>query len=272
MKRICFLLLQVGLLHSAHSQKMEWELQLGTLGYAGDLTQSTPSIHSLGPAAGLIVHYRLHPQVSIRAGLTYGTAGAHDKYNKDTLLQRRNLSFRTAIAEGHLGVEVNLIDPADSKVYPYVFAGVGVYHFNPYAMDDGDEKVFLKPLSTEGQGLPEYPDRKEYNLTQLSLPFGGGLKMKVNERFSVGFEIGIRKTFTDYLDDVSTRYINYNILDARRGPKAVELAFRGITPAGVQAEPVTDDIRGNPKEKDVYYYMGFKLIFRKGPSKKTTEK
>lgn len=268
MKRIVFLLLQVGLFCTVRSQKMEWELQLGTLGYAGDLTQSVPSIHALGPSVGLVAQYRFHPQVSIRAGILYGHTGANDKFNKDTLLQRRNLSFKTSLAEAHLGVEVNLIDPADSKVYPYVFAGLGIYHYNPYAFDETDNKVFLKPLSTEGQGLPEYPERKEYKLTQLSIPFGGGLKMRVNETFSVGFELGIRKTFNDYLDDVSTRYINYNVLEARKGTKAVEMAFRGITPQGVQAEPVTDDIRGNPKEKDVYYYMGFRLIFRKAPPRK----
>jgi len=251
------------------SQKWEWGLQTGFLGYSGDLTQQNPSIHSFGLAGGLTVRYRLHPQVALRAGILYGRTGASDSKNKDTLLQRRNLSFKSNIADAHLAIEVNLIDPADTKTYPYIFAGVGVFHFDPYAFDDNNQKVFLKPLSTEGQGLVEYPDRKNYNLTQFCIPFGGGVRADLKPNLSLAFELGIRKTFTDYLDDVSSRYIDFNVLQAHRGDKAVEMAFRALTPAGVQAEPVTGDIRGNPGKKDLYYFMGFKLILRKPPPKKS---
>jgi hypothetical protein len=59
-------------------------------------------------------------------------------------------------------------------------------------------------LSTEGQGI--YPDKKPYSLWQPTIPFGGGVKFAITENLRIGFEIGLRKLFTDYLDDVSTSY------------------------------------------------------------------
>ena len=46
------------------------------------------------------------------------------------------------------------------KFRPYGIIGVGVYHFNPKTQDKNGNWVALQPLHTEGQGFPEYPDRK----------------------------------------------------------------------------------------------------------------
>ncbi len=62
------------------------------------------------------------------------------------------------------------------KVTPYLFGGISVFYFNPYATDPAGDKVYLRPLSTEGEGLPMYPDRKEYSLVNMAFPFGGGFK------------------------------------------------------------------------------------------------
>jgi hypothetical protein len=60
--------------------------------------------------------------------------------------------------------------------------------------------------------MAEY-GRGEYSLTQLEIPMGGGFKFYLNESFYVGFEILHRKTFTDYIDDVSTKYIDPRYFD-----------------------------------------------------------
>lgn len=263
MKRILFLLLFSAILHSADAQKWQWQVQAGIMGYDGDLAQTPFNIHNLGPAAGAGVRYSFNSKLLLRAEFLYGNIGAHDRNNRNDLLKKRNLSFRNSIMEGQLALEVNLIEPSEVKAYHYVFAGVGVFRHNPYAQDDAGNKVFLKPLSTEGQGLPEYPNRKEYSLTQFCIPFGGGIKINLKNKQTLGIEVGARKIFTDYLDDVSTRYVDFNVLQAHRGPKAVEMSFRSITAGGVQAEPITDDIRGNPKENDTYYYVGVKYILGK---------
>jgi hypothetical protein len=144
-----------------------------------------------------------------------------------------------------------------------VFAGVAVYHFNPYTTDTAGRKYFLQPLSTEGQGF--YQDRKPYKLTQFAIPFGGGFKAALGENLRVGVEFGIRKLFTDYLDDVSTTYVDPNLLLTNRGPKSVELAYREMElKTGVPYQ--TGENRGNPKFKDWYYFTAVTTSIRLGSS------
>ncbi len=124
-------------------------------------------------------------------------------------------------------MEYNLFSLRDHKVTPYVFVGAAVYHFNPYAYDTTGKKVYLQPLSTTGEGLPQYPGVKEYSLTQFAIPIGGGIKFRISDKVVLAYEIGLRKLFTYYLDDVGGRYVDQNILLAARGPEAVEMAYRG---------------------------------------------
>jgi len=108
--------------------------------------------------------------------------------------------------------------------------------------------------------LAEYPEQKAYNLTQLSLPFGVGLKYKVNDALNIGIEFSQRKTFTDYIDDVSSHFVDRGVLLQARGPKAVELAYRGDElPGGVQSFPTHGEQRGTPSEMDWYYFFGATL-------------
>ncbi|MDE3182372.1 MAG: hypothetical protein KGM16_03035, partial [Bacteroidota bacterium] len=108
--------------------------------------------------------------------------------------------------------------------------------------------------------------RNNYSLTQFSIPFGAGVKMPLSENINVGFEIGYRKLFTDYLDDVSKTYVDPNLLLARRGAKAVELSYRGgELKTGSTVYPVGGQ-RGNPSSKDQYYFTGLTLSFRLGNS------
>ena len=58
------------------------------------------------------------------------------------------------------------------------------------------------------RGFRNIPDQKPYNLTQFAIPFGGGIKFRVSENVVLAYEVGFRKTFTDYLDDVSTFYVD----------------------------------------------------------------
>ena len=89
---------------------------------------------------------------------------------------------------------------------------MGLFHFNPFTYDKENNKTYLQPLSTEGQGLKEYPGRKKYSLTQFCLPVGGGWKWNINENWDISYELGFRILFTDYLDDVSKTYVNLNVL------------------------------------------------------------
>lgn len=206
MKKLLFVFIGLFPLLS-FSQNLHVDLFGGIATYQGDLQNKRFSLEQSKPSVGLGLSYDLSSKFSIRSGFTYGVVEGDDKKNTSAKgNDARNLNFKTAISELHVGLEYNFFNIEGTSLTPYVFVGLAVFHFNPYTKDTAGNKVYLHPLSTEGEGLAAYPDRKEYKLTQLSIPFGGGLKFKLSESLCVGLELGIRKLFTDYLDDVSTTY------------------------------------------------------------------
>jgi hypothetical protein len=239
------------------SQDWMGEIMVGASAYNGDLTQQAFSFKRINPAFGFSIKYNTGDFLNIRAGLAFEKVSANDKDNNSSFLKARNLNFKTNILEFDLSFEFVLLDPEIYDAYPYLFAGVGIFHFNPYTYDDGGAKTYLHPLSTEGQGLPDF-GRKNYSLTQPCVPVGAGFKYKINKKFEASFEFGYRWLFTDYLDDVSKTYVSIETLNLRKGPKAAELSYRKV---GV---PFTEEgyPRGNPKVKDYYWFSGLKLAFK----------
>ncbi|HVG11800.1 MAG TPA: DUF6089 family protein, partial [Flavisolibacter sp.] len=174
----------------------------------------------------------------------------------------RNLNFESKISEFSLLGEFNVFNLENIRWTPYAFGGIAIYHFNPSTFDSSGIKYYLQPLSTEGQGLPGY-DTKPYALTQFAVPFGGGIKYAISDNVRLGFEVGMRKLFTDHLDDVSTSYADAADLLAAKGPKAVELAYRGDeAPSGNPQYPAKGAQRGGATQKDWYYFTGLHLTFR----------
>lgn len=242
---ILFLLICV----SARTQGLDFTLGYGMMNYHGDLQNNPFTLKLAKSAVTALVKYDFKNQFVGRFGLTYGIVYGDDKYNSSPQ-KERNLSFRTHIDEFQTVVEFHF-NESNHRFSPYVFGGIAVFHFNPYTYDTLGASVFLKPLSTEGEGLPEYPDRKPYKLTQAAIPFGFGFNYYLNCMFSIGAEFTERKLFTDYLDDVSKGYIDYNTLLKERGSLAVRLAYRGI---GIYPnDPNTAYHRGNPSHYDWYY-------------------
>lgn len=247
------------------SQKLHLGVFGGAAAYNGDLVEKIFPKKLTNGVIGVTVNYELQDQIILRAGFNYSVVGGDDKYSKDTALVHRNLNFETSIAEFNLIGEYYLFNLYEQKFSPYLFAGLAVYHFNPYSYDQNGNQVYLKPLSTEGEGLSQYPDRKPYSLTQLAIPFGGGVKYAFNDNIRLGLEIGLRKLFTDYLDDVSTNYADYNDLLNAKGQLAVDMAYRGDEVAGGNPNyPAKNAMRGSPQHKDWYYFTGLHLTFRIG--------
>lgn len=226
------------------------------MNYQGDLNPNSFTLAHSGPASGLIIKKTLSRWFTLRAAFVSGKIQAADKWNRDDL-KARNLSFATTITEASAGLEVTLLDMSVARISPYMYGGMGLFHFNPWTTDRHNTKVFLQPLSTEGQGLSEYPEQKVYKLTQMSLAFGAGLKYAVSNGLTINLEFSQRKTFTDYLDDVSSHFVDPDILRQARGEVAVELAYRGDeVPNGRLLFPTHGDQRGTPTEMDWYYYTG----------------
>jgi hypothetical protein len=144
---------------------------------------------------------------------------------------------------------------------PYITLGVGLFNYDPYAYYRG-EKVLLRPLGTEGQGSPLYPDRKQYSSMGISIPFGGGVKYAFNERVNIGFEVLHRFTNTDYLDDVSKTYVDPAAFPPNPDGStslALLLSDRSYEigePIGIPGRQ-----RGNSKQKDQFVTAMVHLTF-----------
>ncbi len=242
------------------SQDWRAEFMLGAAAYNGDLTQNALSAKRFGPAVAFNIKYVSNSFWAVRAGLAYGKISGDDRQNRDLGLQSRNLNFQSHVFEFSLCGELAVVDPELYYSYPYIFGGVGLFKFNPYTFDDNNQKTFLQPLGTEGQGLADFPNRKKYSLYQFCIPIGAGWKMNIKDRFEISYEFGYRILFTDYLDDVSKTYVSLDQLSTGNGPKAAELSYRrkGI-PFMEEGE-----VRGNPKVKDIYFFNGFKIATRIG--------
>ena len=196
----------------------------GLANYNGDLLDKLYPKKITNGFIGLTVHYELQDQLLIRGAFNFARVNGSDTYSEKPELQQRNLQFESAISEFSVVGEYYLFNMNEKRFSPYGFIGLGIFHFNPYTYDSTGRKVFLKPLSTEGQGI--YPNKKPYSLWQPAIPFGGGVKFTITENLRIGIEIGLRKLFTDYLDDVSTSYPDYNDLLAARGQTAVDFSYR----------------------------------------------
>ncbi len=237
--------------------------------YSGDLSNKPFPRKVTNGAVGLTYNYEISDLLMLRTGFTYSIVGGADRYNDKPTLSLRNLSFETQLFELSVLGEYYLANFNYSRYSPYFFAGLAIYKFNPYAYSATGEKVFLNPLCTEGQGLASYPERKPYKLTQLAIPFGGGVKFKLTKKLRVGAELGLRKLFTDYFDDLSTKYIDPADLLAAKGQLAVDMSYRGDeVEGGSQLYPSKSDKRGNPKSDDYYYFAGVHVTYMLAPGRK----
>ena len=206
---------------------------------------------------------------------------APNKGGDEVTRLERNLSFKTNLLEAYAALEFyptvffEQYDEMQGKLRPYGVIGAGIYHFNPKTKDDNGTWVALQPLHLEGQGFAEYPDRKVYKLTQFEIPMGFGFKYYVKENMFVGIEVLHRKLFTDYVDDVSTNYIDpvlfNSYLSASDAATARRLHYRG-TYAWAQTRPlaIIGEKRGDPKQNDAYFStilrMGWRLNGSNSPN------
>ena len=260
MKTFLSLIFSLNLLF-LHAQRVHIGVAGGLANYNGDLLEKIYAKKITNGFIGLTVHYELQDQILLRGSYNFARVNGSDLYSEKPELVLRNLSFESAISEFSVVGEYYLFNLYERRFSPYGFIGLGVFHFNPYSYDSTGRKVFLKPLSTEGQGI--YPDKKEYSLWQPTIPFGGGVKFAITENLRIGIEIGLRKLFTDHLDDVSTSYPDFNDLLAARGQTAVDFAYRGDEiPGGDPAFPTKATQRGGAEQKDLYYFTGLNISFR----------
>ena len=245
------------------AQTVEIGPAFGVVNYLGDLSGNALEATQYNVALGAQARYRLTPNWAVSLQVNGGTITGSDRYSGN---RQRNLSVQTFIAESVAQVEYRPVQftlfDGRHVLAPYVSAGVGGFYFNPRAELNG-RYVALQPLGTEGQGMAGYAD--PYRRVELAIPVGIGLEMRINERSNIGFTTGFRKTFTDYIDDVSGAYpVRADMMSADR-KLAYELSYR--TPEFRENAPMEmAGMRGNPDNADNYIFALAQYTFTLGKS------
>jgi hypothetical protein len=258
-----FLAISLSTASLVQAQYLEAGGMVGLSNYRGDLSNNSVSIYmkETGISAGAFGSYHFNDLLALRLGAMFATISGNDANAPSEAIRSRNLSFRSMLVEGSLAVEFyipgfqpyNLAKPLS----PYLFAGLSGAWFNPQTDYQG-ERVSLRNLGTEGQGIPGFGSR--YSSVAFAIPFGFGVKFAVTDLYNVGIELGLRRSFSDYLDDVSGAYAPYEVLLAGNGPLAAALGNR--TGEFMGSEPVSvppGTPRGDQARGDWYYILGITL-------------
>lgn len=191
-------------------QKSEIGFGLGTFNYTGDLVRSYDFAYSQ-PAFTIFYRANVSKVISFRASFTAGKVSASDASPIDAFAARRNASFDIFLSELSGVYEYHFLDWRDNirrlRFTPYLFAGLALFNMS---------------------GVPSRTE--QYSTVQLAVPFGGGIKYVINPKYYIAMEFGIRKTFFDYLDNIS---------DSDKGYKTYQY--------------------GNGNDYDTYYFLGLTL-------------
>lgn len=257
---------------SSFGQKHELGLFGGGSYYTGDIN---PKLHFADTklSFGGLYRYNINTHWSLKFNAYKGKIESSDE--KIKFYKNRNLSFRSPVTELALQLELNFFEYLTGSnsmvITPFIYAGIAYFFFNPQAEYDGKWHD-LQPLGTEGQGTAEYKDRPMYKLSGLAIPFGIGGKYSINKSISIGVEWGMRKTFTDYLDDVSTTYPDPDILATKRPSIANILSDRTLYPEGGEPIDNTGMQRGDSSTNDWYSFAGLTITFKVFPKKEQCHK
>ena len=229
-----------------------------------DYSLADLDLPSTGIGGMIGYRYRFHPYFATTTSLNVGLLRGNDAHTNEIIRQSRNLHFRSIVVELHQRLEI--IIWANEKFGSryslsghskraknhneqfYVFGGVGVAYFNPKAMYNG-KWTALRPLKTEGQGLDG--GAKESLPVTLTVPAGVGFRWGLGRMWRMGVEASYVKTFSDYIDDVSTEYYDRNLLASQVGAESAYLS----NPSSQNSSWFGAGQQRGDEEKDAYFYL-----------------
>jgi len=266
LKKIAFILVLCGGTFSqVQGQSLELGVLLGGANYQGDLASSEFNVlrQQVEFAAGGFLRYNFNDQLSVRLQVLSTDLVGEDSLSSFTAIKQRNLRFFSPLLDASLRVEwhpLATIFESESIVSPYIFLGGSFFTFNPQAEFQGITYE-LEPLRTEGQGIPGN-EAERYELYNFSALAGGGIKFKLGDSFTLGIEFTTHYTFTDYLDDVSTTYADYEDLVVNTGVLAANLAYQADNFFGAaESSPLPGTARGNPNNNDFFLTGGITISY-----------
>lgn len=257
--RVFYLILSYGFMSPIVNAQPQIQggLYFGGINYQGDLAPSSviisPSETRLD--VGAFVYIKPNEWLALKVNYHHGSLTGSDTHSNDEGRLNRNLHFWTPLDE--LSASAAFFWSGTSHksqkkrlIKPFITAGIGVFKFNPQAQFNG-KWYELQPLSTEGQGLTKYPNRQPYKRVQICFPIGSGIQVAVGKRMELTFDLSLRKTLTDYLDDVSTTYVSLEDLRRERNDMSAMLSNRILSTDAMQ-HSINQAGRGEPKYKDWY--------------------
>ncbi|MDX9749829.1 MAG: DUF6089 family protein [Flavobacteriales bacterium] len=279
------------------THRQELTLGLGASNFLGELggrdREGSPFVWDLEfsqtrPAVNFSYRYYLARKQSVRVNFNYGILAGNDNLTQEAFRHNRNLHFKSDVLELALLYELHLYREELGHIYDlrgvkgtkasrvglYFFGGIGGFHFEPKA-NFNNVWVPLRPLRTEGQGLPGGPE--EYSNIGLCIPMGLGIRKAFNKHISGGIELQYTKTFTDYIDDVSGYYYDNAAIREAGGDMAAYLADPNL---GILTHLYAEEIdptaagqqRGDPDDLDAYLFLKvhvhYKLYKYRSGSKK----
>ena len=272
--KCAMVLIAMALTFSSQAQRLgggskEVGFQAGTSYYIGDLNPDNPLNSRIHLITGGYYRHNFNSRIALRFQVMNGTIESWDEDSNNAWAQNRNLHFRNEITEFSVSGELNYVNHVlgnpKNRFSGFLTAGLAIYNHDPEAMDSFGNWHPLQPLGTEGQGWVDGVD--PYKLSGLAIPFGIGFKLNIGTAIAFQLEWGMRKTWTDYLDDVSTSYVNSSVQFQERGELSVELADRIISlPEGLDSSEGLQ--RGDPGRNDKYGYVLASISIR--VSKKPT--
>ncbi|MFT3884829.1 MAG: DUF6089 family protein [Flavobacteriales bacterium] len=242
--------------------------QVGELGITGGVTYYIGDLNPLRHypphthlGGGLVYRYNIDEHYAFRLQGLYSNLEAYDSDSPDSLQRLRNLGFRTTLFEASALLEINFFKyrgtTKESKLWtPFIFFGLAYFHTNPQNKLN-DTWYDLQPLGTEGQGSTM--GGAPYSLNQIAIPFGVGFKFALTDKLDLQLEWGLRRTYTDYIDDVSGAYVDNDRLAFETGALTAALADPSLLrTTGVN----TGRARGDGQTHDWYQYTGLSLTWR----------
>lgn len=193
-------------INTSNAQFLEFGGGVGTSNYSGDLIRGIDILQS-GYSVSGFARFNFSEFTTVRLGLSVGNLRGSET-PIDAFATQRNHSFSSQIYELSTVAEYHFLNFKNRKnpinYSPYIFGGVGVFYFP----SGSPEKSNIQPV----------------------IPFGAGFKYLFTHKYTLGFEVGARKTFYDYLDGISDN-----------------------------DQSIKDYQYGNPNDNDWYFFTGISL-------------
>lgn len=254
-RKIAFLIIISVLLSSPlQSQKNEIGLLVGGANYLGDISFH---LSKTRPAFGIFFKNHYQNKFSYLFYLKNLSIHADDSDTPDGPRKWRNLRLKNNITELSSSIQYNILqinDLGNKGKYNYkallnIHIGTTFFYHNPKGSIYGSNNwVFLQPLQTENI---------KYSLFGIGILYGFSINVNY-KNINFGIQFDYVKTFTDYLDDISTVFMEPASQSEQTQNYANQTHLGNIRPDNLiyfQA----GNIRGNPKNKDGYFNFGIRV-------------